>query len=204
MSSVGTIANVDKVPKLRRVDFLVLRGEQETSHSNELKLRPRDFGAFQVSIDEVDSQIKRLGHKLELQMDFDQPVHQNGSHAFVDVGLTFHVSWANRGFKFFATVVCVHVFDVVGHAERIFLVTFVNVIHGSGELVRGGVGLDGTDTFDLLRSDFHNHGIFVGSECIWSRLFDLRASFRAVVVSLDNDWLVLSVVAIGRTDTIVV
>lgn len=63
-------------------------------------------------------------------MHFNQPVHQDGSHSFVDVGLIFHEYWTNRRASFFAAEVVVHILHVAGSAKWIISVAFINVISG--------------------------------------------------------------------------
>lgn len=139
-SSVGTITDIDKIAKLGRVDLLILRGDQKAGDTDELKLRSGDFLALQESIDEVDGQVEGLRDKLKLEMDFDQPIDQDSTHAFVDVRLGLHVGRTDRRRSLLAAKVRVHVLDVRGDAQRIILVTKVDVVDVSSDLVRGWIG----------------------------------------------------------------
>ena len=45
----------------------------------------------QVAVNKIDGQIENVGSQLELVVDFDEPIDQNGAHFLVDVGLDWHV-----------------------------------------------------------------------------------------------------------------
>ena len=45
----------------------------------------------EVSVNEVNSDVKSLGEQFELRVDTDQPVDQDGPDIFVDVSLPFHI-----------------------------------------------------------------------------------------------------------------
>lgn len=115
-AGVSAIANVNQVSQLWRIDLFILGSDQEGSDADKLELGSRDFALGEVSVNEVDGQVQRLGDKLEFQVDFYQPIDKDGSHAFVDVWLTFHVDWSHRRGSFLGAEMVVHVLDVSGHA----------------------------------------------------------------------------------------
>jgi len=137
-------ANVDEVAELRRVDFFVLASNQQRGDSDELEFGAGDDLLFQVAVDEVDGEVEGFRDELELGVDLDQPVDENGAHALVDVGLVVHVDGTDRGGGFLVAVVLVHVNDVLGGAERVFLVACINVVGVSSDLVGVGIGLGAT------------------------------------------------------------
>lgn len=85
------------------------------------------------------SKRRNTTHQTTQTTYLDEPVHQDGAHALVDVGLGLHVGGADRGDDFALAVVLVHVQDVLGGAEGIFLVAGVDIVRGAGDLVRVGV-----------------------------------------------------------------
>ena len=91
VTGVGTVADVDQIAQFRGVDLLVLGGDEEARHADELELGPFHLLPLEVAVDEVDRQVERLRHELELEMDLDQPIDEDGAHPLVDVGLVLHV-----------------------------------------------------------------------------------------------------------------
>ena len=91
VAGVGTVADVDQIAKFRGVDLLVLGGDEEARHADELELGPFHLLPLEVAIDEVHREVERLRHELELEMDLDQPIDEDGAHPLVDVGLVLHV-----------------------------------------------------------------------------------------------------------------
>lgn len=162
---VSLITDVDEVAEFRRVDLFVLGSNQKTSDTDQLKARTGDLFLLKETVNKVDGQVERFRHELEFQMDLDEPVDQDGAHAFVDVRLVFHVKRADRGEDFLLARVNVHIVNIRGGAERVVTVTFVNVVRSTRHLVRSGVGLDSsTKERSFLANLFHgiaivNHAI---------------------------------------------
>ena len=107
VSGVGPIADVDKIPELGRVDLLVLGGDQKAGNTDELELGTLDLLDRKVPVDEVDGEVQRLRHQLELEVNLDQPIDEDGTHALVDVGLVLHVGGAGQGELLLVTEVIV-------------------------------------------------------------------------------------------------
>lgn len=66
-------------------------GNKKGSHSHELELAAFHWHFAAVPINNVDTQVERVGVETELHVDFDQPVDKDGAHFGVDVILTVHV-----------------------------------------------------------------------------------------------------------------
>lgn len=62
---VGTIADVDEVPELGRVDLLVLGSKEKGGDANELQLGARHSLSVEVPVDDVHGQVEGLRHELE-------------------------------------------------------------------------------------------------------------------------------------------
>ena len=88
---VGTVSDVDQVTQLRGVDLLVLGGHQQRSDAHELELRAAHTVVLEEAVDDVHGKVQRLGNHLELQVHLHKPVHQDGAHALVDIGLAGHI-----------------------------------------------------------------------------------------------------------------
>ena len=91
VAGVGTVADVDQIAQFRGVDLLVLGGDEKARHADELELGSFYLLPLEVSVDEVDREVKRLRHELELEMDLNEPINEDGAHPLVDVGLVLHV-----------------------------------------------------------------------------------------------------------------
>ena len=135
-TSVCIIANVDKLVDAWRVDFLVFGGDQKAAYTKKLQVGASDCFTFQVTIDEVNGQEKSFGNKLELHVDFDQPVDQNGAHLFVDMRLSiFHVDGKDSSQSFLLTKDLVHILNVVSGTKRIIDTSLINIVNLSRVLV---------------------------------------------------------------------
>ena len=173
LTIVRTIANVHQVAKFRRIDLFVLGGDQEARHSDQLQLGPGNFHAFEAPVNEVDGQVQCLRDELEFQVDFDQPIDEDGAHPLVDVRLSFHVQGSDRRILFFFAVGCVHVFDVSRDTKRVVAVALVNVVQSASDLVgrwirlRLGVTVTGT-SFACRRVGVSliNHHVVVDSRIL--------------------------------------
>jgi hypothetical protein len=205
-SCVCTVANVHQIAQLGRIDLLVLGGDQKRSDANKLKLWSRDFTELEVSIDKINGQVQSFGNELEFQVYFHQPIHKDGSHAFVDVGLGFHVQGTDRCHGFLCSEVMVHILYVLRSAEWIFRVSFVNVV-GLSILVgywvkRNSSGVDSLASVKIVNwiSLFHNNGLMllevIGLSISWQK--NLSASpfldRHAVVLA----WLSIVLAFVGR------
>jgi hypothetical protein len=155
LTCVGTVTDIDKIAQLRRVDLFVLGCDEQAGNPNQLKFRPGDLRTLEVTINEIDRQVERLRDELELQVDFHQPVDQDRTHLLVDVRLRLHVHGSDGRNRFAFAEVVVHVFDVRRNAKRVVLVALVNVVDGTGHLVRGRVGEGGRTTRLTLRFLYH-------------------------------------------------
>ena len=91
VAGVGTVADVDQIAQFRGVDLLVLGGDEKARHADELELGSFHLLSLEVSVDEVDREVERLRHELELEMDLNEPIDEDGAHPLVDVGLVLHV-----------------------------------------------------------------------------------------------------------------
>jgi len=96
MARVRTVANVDEIAELRRVNLFVLGRNQERRDSNKLKFWAGNLLSLEVSVDQVDGKVQSLRNKLELQVDFHKPIDKNRAHAFIDVRLTLHKDGTDR------------------------------------------------------------------------------------------------------------
>ena len=76
---------------LWRIDFLVLAGDEQRAHADQLQLVAVRRVAHEVPVEDVDAQPEREGLQLEAVVHLDQPVDQNGAHFLVDVLLRVHV-----------------------------------------------------------------------------------------------------------------
>ena len=66
-------------------------------------------------------------------MDFNKPVDQNRSHAFIDVGLRFHKSGAHRRNKLLLTKMFIHVQYIICCTKGIFSIAGINIVLGLSE-----------------------------------------------------------------------
>ena len=92
LARIRAVSDVHEVPHLRRVDLLVLGGEEHRCHAHELQLLPLNDLLLEEAVDEIYRQVQRLWHELELQVDFCEPINENCAHLFIDVRLVDHVS----------------------------------------------------------------------------------------------------------------
>ena len=90
---VGVVRDVDELPHVRRVDLLVLAGDEHGGCAHQLELGPLDRHVGQEPVDVGHGQVQGLSLELVLLPHLDQPVHQDGPHAVADVGLLAHVGW---------------------------------------------------------------------------------------------------------------
>eukprot|EP00964_Phaeocystis_antarctica_P158180 scaffold128693_cov68-Phaeocystis_antarctica.AAC.18 len=72
-------------------DLLVLGGHEDGGDADKLQLAAHDLLLLEEAVDQVDRQVQRLRHQLEMQVHLDQPVDQDRAHLDVDVGLLAHV-----------------------------------------------------------------------------------------------------------------
>ena len=107
ISRIGTIADVDQIAQFRRIDLLILGGNEKASDTDKLQLGTLDLLDRQVPVDQIDTEVECLRHQLELEVNLNQPVHEDGTHPFVDVGLVFHINGPGRGDLLLATKVIV-------------------------------------------------------------------------------------------------
>ena len=88
---VGSICDVHQIAEFWWVDFLVLGGQHEAGHADELQLGSAHSLALQVPVNKVDCEIERLMNHLEFEVNLNEPVNQDGSHLLIDVFLLGHV-----------------------------------------------------------------------------------------------------------------
>lgn len=72
-------------------DLLILGCNEHRAYTNQLKLLSTDSLHGEEPIHHVYGQVKSLGVEFELPMNFNQPIDQNHSHLFIDVGLGINV-----------------------------------------------------------------------------------------------------------------
>lgn len=94
---VSIVCQVDEVLDCGRVDFFILGRDEKCGHANELDFGLQHVEDGEVAVDEVDCQVKSLGQQLELGMDANDPVHQDGPDVLVDVALVTHVEAIRLG-----------------------------------------------------------------------------------------------------------
>mmetsp|Transcript_65777 Transcript_65777/g.183481 ORF Transcript_65777/g.183481 Transcript_65777/m.183481 type:complete len:335 (+) Transcript_65777:291-1295(+) len=83
--------DVDEVADVWRVNLLELRGDQHRGDADELQPLSHCLPLVEGAIYQVDGEEERLPLQFVLHADLYQPVHQNGPHLGVEVGLPVHV-----------------------------------------------------------------------------------------------------------------
>ena len=103
LSGVGAVGDVDTVANQRWIDFFVFGGNQESRDAYQLEATASDLDKAEVAIDDIDSEIERLGGEKELAMHVDEPIDENRSHDLVELGLPTHVRFGVRFGLLFGT-----------------------------------------------------------------------------------------------------
>jgi len=124
---VGVVGDVLEIAQFRRVDLLVLGSDEHGGDAHELELLARDDLLGQVAVDQVDGQVEDVRGQLELVVNLDEPVNEDGAHLLVDVGLDGHVVRVGE-------VLGLDLFDpredvaaILSHVQLIILVLGINL-----------------------------------------------------------------------------
>lgn len=128
LGGLGLVRDLHEVTHLRRLDFLLLAGDEHAGHAHQLQLRAVHVGNGQVAVDGGNCEVKSFGQQLELEVDFNQPVNQNPTHLFVDVGLGFHLIRVGFVVCLGFEAVVVHIHCVQRAVEGILAVPDVAVL----------------------------------------------------------------------------
>ena len=88
---VGVRADVDEVVQRRRIDLLVLRGDEQTGRRDELEDLFADLVLLQVPVYHGDRDEESLHPHLELAVHVDEPVDHDVAHLFRDVFLVIQI-----------------------------------------------------------------------------------------------------------------
>ena len=88
---VGVVSDVDELPHVRRVDLLVLAGDEHGGGAHQLQLGSLDRHVGEEPVDVGHGEVEGLGVELVLLAHLHQPVHQDAPHAVADVRLLAHV-----------------------------------------------------------------------------------------------------------------
>jgi len=83
----------------------------------------------EVAINDVDSDIKGLGQQLEFGVHVDEPVDQNGSHIFVNLGLALHVGCVRLSLFFHELHILLDVGAVLAHVVDVGHRRLVQLVH---------------------------------------------------------------------------
>lgn len=78
------------------IDLFVLGSNKDGSGTNQLKLTQGDDLAGEKSVDVVDTQEECFGEESESVMNLNQPIHKDGAHRPLDLGLVIHVVWVRK------------------------------------------------------------------------------------------------------------
>lgn len=90
ISSVGVVTNQYELLQIRRINLLVLAGEEQGGDPHQLELASLALEVLQKPIDDVNREEKSLRNHLELIVHVNYPVDQNGPHFVVYVLLHQH------------------------------------------------------------------------------------------------------------------
>jgi len=88
---VATVDHVNNLLNRRAVYFFVLRRDEQSSGTDQLKFAEGDDLAGQESVDEVRAEKESFWQKPEAVMNLDKPIHEDGAHGPLNLSLTFHV-----------------------------------------------------------------------------------------------------------------
>lgn len=91
LCAVSSVDHVHDFVNRWAVDLFVLGSNEQRSSANQLKLAQRDDLIGEEAIDVVLSQEQCLREKVEPLMNLDEPVHEDGAHGPLDLGLLIHV-----------------------------------------------------------------------------------------------------------------
>ena len=97
LPGVGIVGQVDEVLDRGRVDFFILGRDEQCSHTNELDFGFEHVEDGEVAVHQVNCDVKSLGQQLELGVDADDPVHQDGPDVLVDIALVTHIEAIRLG-----------------------------------------------------------------------------------------------------------
>lgn len=73
------------------VGFLVFCCNPQGSNAHKLKLIAVNHIVTEISVDDVDGDEKGLWMELVLEVDINEPIEEDNSHVFSNVGLAFKV-----------------------------------------------------------------------------------------------------------------
>ena len=126
---VGFVGHIDEISEIRWVDLLVLARGEKRGNADQLELLPADLGFFEIAIDEVNGQEEGLVDELELQVDVDEPVDENGAHFLIDVCLLGHVAGLGEVTAFVGSEGSVDFLGVTSDFFWDIAVSVVDVVH---------------------------------------------------------------------------
>ena len=88
---IAVVDHVDDFLDRWTVDLLVLGSNEDGSGTDKLKLAERDDLAGKEAVDVVDAEEEGFGEETEAVVHLDEPVHEDGAHRPLDLGLVVHV-----------------------------------------------------------------------------------------------------------------
>eukprot|EP00037_Helgoeca_nana_P001387 m.26605 g.26605 ORF g.26605 m.26605 type:complete len:377 (+) comp11810_c0_seq1:154-1284(+) len=190
---VRVVGDPHKVADLRWVHLLVLGRHEHRGDAGELELGAGDVLQGEESVNEVERHVQRFLLQLETDVHFDQPVDQDPSHVWCDVGLdSCHVPMRHSLLHLELLLVRHDLGDVLGHDLRIVGVNQIDIGHASRQYF--------FDRLDRGRFDVH-----------WCRLFDHRslchralwadieiARLEALCLLLASQWFLGDVANVGE------
>lgn len=91
INRITTIDHVYNFVDRWAVDLLVLRSNEDSSGANQLKLAQGDNLAREEPIDIIDTEEEGFWEETKAVVDLNQPVHQDGTHGPLNLGLHIHV-----------------------------------------------------------------------------------------------------------------
>ena len=122
------------VAKLGRVDFLVLGGNHECRHSEQVQLALGDLDLAHVLVDDVHAHVEGLRHQSELAMHVDDPLDQESATCVLDISL--HVlQVGGRHEVLFFLLLHVHI-DILSELREALRVAHVQLV-GEAHVLQG-------------------------------------------------------------------
>jgi hypothetical protein len=91
LAGKAAVGDIDAVTHLRRVDLLILGGDEESRDSNELEPGAFNIDKAEIAVENVDAKVQCLGDEAKFHVDFDEPVNKNGSHCNSQTCLSMHI-----------------------------------------------------------------------------------------------------------------
>ena len=113
LAGEGVSRDVDELLDARRVDLLVLGGNDERHHSHQLHALALDGLHRKKSVKHVHRQEERLGCHLEAVATLNNPVQADGTHVCCQLGLCRHVILGDKDLVLVLEAVGVNGVDVV-------------------------------------------------------------------------------------------